>query len=261
MPSPFPGMDPYLENPSIWPAFHHTLINTLRAHLLPGLQDRYKASIGERLYAADSRFSSVQREEYIAIRERKDGKLVTLVDVVNPSNKTTALGRSAYLNSRREARKSNSNIVEIDLVMQGQSALNYSREGLPDWNYAVTVTRATTPERYEIYTSTLEKRLPRFRLPLAADDRDTVVDLQAVFTSAFEGENFDTTIDYRCEPDVPLTAEEYHRLAARLKWPSFTHEEIAPVAYQIWNEEGCLHGRDREHWKLAMERLRKGREQ
>ena len=26
MPSPFPGMDPYLENPGLWPVVHHRLI-------------------------------------------------------------------------------------------------------------------------------------------------------------------------------------------------------------------------------------------
>ena len=62
--------------------------------------------------------------------------------------------------------------------------LDYAREGLPDWDYAVTVTRATQPDRFEIYTATLQKRLPRFRLPLASDDRDMVVDLQTIYARA-----------------------------------------------------------------------------
>ena len=108
---------------------------------------------------------------------------MTLVDVVSPANKTTAAGREAYLEKRRESTAAPSaNLVEIDLVLQGQPTLDYSRDGLPDWDYAVTVTRSTQPERYEIYTATLQKRLPRFRLPLAADDRDTVLDLHAAFT-------------------------------------------------------------------------------
>ena len=31
MPSPFPGMDPYLEAPSIWPDLHHSLAAELGA--------------------------------------------------------------------------------------------------------------------------------------------------------------------------------------------------------------------------------------
>ena len=43
MPSPFPGMDPYLEHPKLWPAFQHHLLACLYQNLLPGLVDRYRA--------------------------------------------------------------------------------------------------------------------------------------------------------------------------------------------------------------------------
>ena len=33
MPSPFPGMDPYLEAPDIWPDFHHALATEIRGEL------------------------------------------------------------------------------------------------------------------------------------------------------------------------------------------------------------------------------------
>src|SRR5262249_39252306 len=89
-------------------------------------------------------------------------------------------------------------------VLQGQPMLDYSREGLPEWDYAVTVTRSTQPERYEIYTATLQKRLPRFRLPLASDDRDTVLDLHAAFTRCYDQGNFVAKIDYQRDPTTSL---------------------------------------------------------
>ena len=110
-------------------------------------------------------------EEYIEIRQRTDGRLITMVDVVSPANKTTDDGRTAYLEKRREGKGAGASLIEIDLVLQGQPMLDYSRDGLPDWDFAVTVTRATQPDRFEIYTSTLQKNLPRFRLPLASDKR------------------------------------------------------------------------------------------
>ena len=67
----------------------------------------------------------------------------TMVDVVSPANRTTSQGRQAYLTTRKDARCANASMVEIDLVLQGQPMLDYSRENLPDWDYAVTVTRAT----------------------------------------------------------------------------------------------------------------------
>ena len=46
MPSPFPGMDPYLEHAKLWPAFQHQLLACLYQILLPGLVDSYRARVG-----------------------------------------------------------------------------------------------------------------------------------------------------------------------------------------------------------------------
>jgi hypothetical protein len=256
MPSPFPGMDPYLECESRWPTFHGHLVSSLKEILVPGLTDRYHAVILERRYHAGS---AAAKEGFIEIRQSSDGRLITLMDVVSPANKATSAGREAYLEKRREGKNCNSNVVEIDLIVQGQPTLDYSREGLPEWDYAVTVTRSTQPVRYEIYTATLEKRLPRFRVPLAADDRDTVVDLQAAFARAYEQGGFARDVDYCREPGMPLSEEEHRWLAETLKWPNLAHEEIAAVARRIWEEQGRPHGRAEEHWRTAEERLRRER--
>src|SRR5947199_7015339 len=107
--SPLPGMDPYLEDDKLWPLFHHHLVTCLYQILLPGLVDRYRARVGQRHYVTEQAlFTSVVREEhheeYIEIRQRSDGRMVTLVDVVSPANKITAPGRQAYLDKRREGR-------------------------------------------------------------------------------------------------------------------------------------------------------------
>lgn len=212
MPSPFPGMDPYLEHPKIWPAFQHHLLACLYQILLPGLVDRYRARVGTRCYVSEMPlFTSIIRDEYseefIEIRSRTDNKLVTLLEVVSPANKTTAAGRQAYLAKRKEAVAQRAGIVEIDLVLQGKPTLTYSRDGLPEFDHAVSVTRATAPDRYEIYTATIQKRLPKFKLPLAPDDRDTLLDLQAAFTRAYDLGGFTGQIDYKSPPpaDVPLS--------------------------------------------------------
>ena len=50
MPSPFPGMDPYLEQPALWPGVHQGIITYARAALNALLPPHYVADIGERLY-------------------------------------------------------------------------------------------------------------------------------------------------------------------------------------------------------------------
>lgn len=52
MPSPFPGMDPYLEERSLWPDLHQQMINYISEALQPQLRPKYIARIGERIELA-----------------------------------------------------------------------------------------------------------------------------------------------------------------------------------------------------------------
>ena len=67
----------------------------------------------------------------------------------------------------------------------------------------MTVTRGATPDRFEIYTAAVPKRLPKFKLPLAPDDRDTVLDLQTAFARAYDLGGFAKQLDYA----APLPAD------------------------------------------------------
>ncbi|WP_353814875.1 DUF4058 family protein [Moorena sp. SIO3A2] len=49
-PSPFPGMDPYVEHPSAWPNVHHRLITAIADFLAPQLLPKYQVLIEERIY-------------------------------------------------------------------------------------------------------------------------------------------------------------------------------------------------------------------
>ncbi|MGD1909007.1 MAG: DUF4058 family protein [Leptolyngbyaceae cyanobacterium] len=50
MPSPFPGMDPYLEQPTFWSAFHSRLIVAIADALSPKLRPRYYIEVETRIY-------------------------------------------------------------------------------------------------------------------------------------------------------------------------------------------------------------------
>lgn len=263
MPCPFPGMDPYLEDPALWPAFHRQFVAFLDWTLLPGLTARYQAVIAQRCYTeAPGSGAGERQEDYVKVCQTGDGRLVTLVDVVSPANKTTEAGRQAYLDCRQRAKEAGASLVEIDLVLAGRPTLDYCREGLPDWNYAVTVTRSSTPDRYEIYTTTLAKRLPRFRLPLAGDDADRVFDLQAVLTRCHDEGGYANRIDYTRDPSAPLSEQDRLWLdetltGKGLRKPRPPDEAVARAAYALWEEEGRPSGKDSEHWYEALARLRR----
>ena len=50
MPSPFPGMNPYLEHPNFWPEIHHRLIMVMAESLIPQLLPKYIATINQQVY-------------------------------------------------------------------------------------------------------------------------------------------------------------------------------------------------------------------
>jgi hypothetical protein len=53
MPSPFPGMDPYLEEPGLWPDVHLELISAARELLNIQLLPKYYARVEDRVYISD----------------------------------------------------------------------------------------------------------------------------------------------------------------------------------------------------------------
>src|SRR4051794_9210915 len=53
MPSPFPGMDPYLEDPAFWRDFHGEFIYACRAEISSGLPEGYEAAVDEQVRLID----------------------------------------------------------------------------------------------------------------------------------------------------------------------------------------------------------------
>ncbi len=50
MASPFPGMNPYLEQPAFWSSFHNRLMVAIATHIAPALRPRYYVEVETRVY-------------------------------------------------------------------------------------------------------------------------------------------------------------------------------------------------------------------
>lgn len=77
MPSPFPGMDPYLEDPGLWPDVHHEIMSVARELLNGQLRPKYVVRIEERVYVSgedDPGRSVIVPDLRIAERLRHTGK-------------------------------------------------------------------------------------------------------------------------------------------------------------------------------------------
>lgn len=95
MPSPFPGMDPYLENPELWPDVHQKLISEMQTALNPALRPRYVARAEMRVYIADEddpardawRVRDVRIERTAkSNRQKKEAKRPQALAIAEPMN-------------------------------------------------------------------------------------------------------------------------------------------------------------------------------
>jgi hypothetical protein len=240
----FPGMDPYLEDPLIWNGVHAALIVYIRDFLRPLLRPRYLAAIEQRVFVegpdrdihldvwlrqSRTRLGEAAvavaeadtpcvvevpdleiREAYINILDRQSGQhVVTVIEVVSPTNKYAGPGRDSYTAKQKEVRRSHTHLVEIDLLRLGPHVL-----AVPEWvsrgryvyDYLVCVNRAVTPrEQFELYPCPLRQRLPRPRIPLAEGDKDVVLDLQEVLAQTYEAGTYSEMLKYDapCVPPLP----------------------------------------------------------
>ena len=63
-------------------------------------------------------------ESYVEILDRQTGQqVVTVIEVVSPTNKFAGAGRDSYVAKQREVLNSQAHLVEIDLLRAGQHVL------------------------------------------------------------------------------------------------------------------------------------------
>jgi hypothetical protein len=237
----FPGINPYLENPSLWSEVHSWLIVELARSLNPLIVPKYRAAVEKRLYLDAvsigipdvsvfhknpevDRGSAVKTEvlskpirvtlphneeiteRYLEIREVKTGKVVTVVEVLSPKNKRVGEGRDKYLTKRQKVLNSATNLVEIDLLRTGKymPVVQAIRS-----DYRILVSRANLRPEAELYPFNLRESIPQFLLPLQSGDREPVVDLFEVLRQVYQEAALDMAIDYSVQPVPPLNENDF----------------------------------------------------
>lgn len=255
MPSPLPGMDPYLEARARWPGVHNTMITYIRDSIQPLLRPKYVAQIGERIqmaylnqsYVPDIMLLHTLREQrsvyasastlepdepflvttldesyteaYIEIIAHDSGDVVTLIELLSPANKIGD-GRNQHIQKQQDLLATQVNLVEIDLLGYGQNtvlARNAYISEPADWRYLINISRGGRRNSLEIYAIPLPQRLPNCRIPLRPPDADVVLDLTGVFSRTYDAGSYDLLIDYSQAPDTPLRDFEASWLDSYLK--------------------------------------------
>ena len=152
------------------------------------------------------------RQGYIEIIDIKSGRrVVTVIEVLSPSNKLPGLGKDLYLKKQEELRAGGVSLVEIDLLRTGTHVIAAPLDRVPEGQrsaYAACARRGWKPFEIEYYPIPLRERLPAIRIPLRRSDSDVALDLQALIDECYESGRYGDDIDYREDPEPALVADD-----------------------------------------------------
>ena len=255
MPSPFPGMDPFIEGQR-WQDFHSTYIAVLKELLVPAVRPRYSVDVEQDVYLVsendlpagtiepdltfvessagasnESRSSTAtatalapavytmsipqgRRQKHLTLRDREDRKVVTVIDLLSPTNKSPGDGYMEYQGKRENVLNTRTNLVELDLLRGGKRLP--TRERLPTADYYAFICRSPRYPKVEVHAWTLQQPLPVIPVPLAAGEAEVSLDLQDALTKTYDRSGYDYALDYRRSADPPLEGELADWAAKRL---------------------------------------------
>ena len=139
----------------------------------------------------------------IKVIDQKDRRVVTVIEVLSPANKTPGEDRTFYLDKRKEYLATGTNLVEIDLLRDGDR-LPMGRPKPRSADYYILVSRAEEFPQVRIWALTVRDPLPTIPIPLKAKDSDISVSLRSSLDGAYDEARYDREIDYTQPPDPPL---------------------------------------------------------
>ena len=141
---------------------------------------------------------------FVEIRNRLNRRLVTVIELLSPSNKRLRADREQYEAKRGAILTSRTNLVEIDLL-RGGLRLPLADEVAGD--YGVLVSRATDRPDADWYPIALRDRLPKIPIPLDDEDPHVNLDLHAILDRLYDEGGYQDFI-YDAEPDPPLSPQD-----------------------------------------------------
>jgi hypothetical protein len=243
MPSPFPGMNPYLEQDDTWQDFHQSFLTHAQEALNGQVGPNYLVKIEVRfllneLSAEERRLFcradvvvtaspgtgssatavaalaapvqlqlpavEVERHASLEIRDRRNRRVITVLELLSPSNKMPGSDREDYLAKRRQVLAGHTHLVEIDLRRGG---IRPNLPELPSCDYYVLISRYEQRPRLGFWPIHLRERLPLVPIPLAAPDPDVLLDLQALLHHTYDAAGYGKYIYFET-PEPPLAAED-----------------------------------------------------
>lgn len=243
MPSPFPGMNPYLEHPEIWRGFHTRLMVAIADSLIPQLRPKYWVAIKERTYRTSGEDIPLWGISDVAVQRQLSATNPTIPNVavasppVQPVKVIVPMPeivKEGYLEVLEVATKEVVTVIEVlypnnKLSGEGRRVyllkrqrvlgsfqhlveIDLLRDGEPmpifsngiQSDYRILVSREERRPQADLYAFNLQNAIPSFPLPLRSGDVEPLVDLQTLLCSLYNRAGYDLALDYTREPVPPL---------------------------------------------------------
>lgn len=202
--SPFPGMDPFVEENPIFHEIHTAMLAAAIGLLQPQLRPKYIARLDHP--SADELQLRKQRRIVIYVRARPR-MAVASIELLSPSNKEKgSTGQRRYLEKRASALGGGLHWIEIDLLRSGQ------RPPMPvsppeGTDYLAYVAQAVEVGwKHLLYPWKLPDPFPMLPIPLLGNDQ-VRLDLGACFREAYDRLGADDEADYTSDPSPPLSKD------------------------------------------------------
>jgi hypothetical protein len=246
--SPFPGMDPYLESPRMWPDVHNSLINIFREQLSPLLMPNYFAELESYVIIDQISDDSFQVVPDVTITEDEFDNSIENNDTavaIAPAPLRLKLPMSVPTNITNIHIKQNEENEKLVTVIELLSPVNkrpgkgretylkkrnaffdsrvhlieidllrrlprmpFAEEILPDCDYLAMVSRAYERPDCDVWPIGLREPLPILPVPLQRPDPDVPLDLNKALHTAYERAHYERRINYNAPPTPPLKQKD-----------------------------------------------------
>jgi hypothetical protein len=243
MPSPFSGMDPYLEG-EMWQEFHETLAGAIRAQLLPQLAPKYVALLAKRyvidrpalgvfdlpashtIYPdvhiaetpgrriAETRHNAVIVDEpatevasFMDVPqlsvEIRDIAQRRLVTIIESLSPANKYGEGKFEYNQRRVELLRTETHILEIDLLRQGARIPLQGDVPPAQYYVYLSRSQRRPFTQVWAIKLPERLPTVPVPLLPPDPDVVLDIQAAIRACFDLVGYERLLDYGAAPPPP----------------------------------------------------------
>lgn len=245
MPSPFPGVDPYLEHPDFWPGIHNLLIGEIARFLSPQLRPKYRVAVEVRMYETSGENSVGVGIPDLTVQRRATASnpsmanIAVLSQTAQPVTVTLPIPeiiKEAYLEIRQVETREVVTTIEIlsptnkrpgkgrqmyekkrEKILSSRTHLieiDLLRRGEPmpifgnnlDSQYRILVCRGNRLPSGDMYAFNIQDSIPAFSVPLRPEDLEPIVDLQMLFNQVYDIAGYDMEIDY-CREPLPALSE------------------------------------------------------